>query len=133
MRDRRIVNALVDHLRQLHRDLTIVSGGCLGSADEFAEDAARTRGLHTTIFYPDHSAPKKFKAEPFFKRNREIAEESDVIYALVHATRTGGTENTIRHALDLKKPVYLVDGNGNVYLSNDGDFPKCDPVARLLG
>jgi hypothetical protein len=133
MRDRRIVNALVDHLLSLHGKIEIVSGGCLKSADEFAEDAARTRGIHTTIFYPDLSSIAKFKAEPYFKRNYDIALESDVLYALVHRGRTGGTENTIKHALTLKKPVHLIDDHGNVYLSSDGDFPECDPVVRLLG
>lgn len=42
------------------------------------------------------------------------AEDSDILYALVADDRIGGTEDTVKKALKLGKPVYLVLIDGEV-------------------
>lgn len=130
MKDRYQVFGLVEKLHQESGDLVLVSGGCRKGADSFAEEAAKAYVVPMVICLPVFSEGAQFNAEPYFKRNRKIAENSDVIYAWVSADRTGGTENTIGHALNLKKTVYLVLDDGKVYLFKDG-LLSCDPVMHL--
>jgi predicted Rossmann fold nucleotide-binding protein DprA/Smf involved in DNA uptake len=131
MRERRQVLTLVERLLIEFPDLTLVSGGCRQGADAFADEAHRVFDVPMVTYLPDFSGSHRFAAEPFFVRNRRIAQDSDRIYAWVAADRTGGTENTVTHALELGRPVFLVDGGGNVYLSTDGEFPRCEPITRL--
>lgn len=132
--DREIVLHLVKRLAGSVYDITIVSGGCPKSADEFAEEAAKIYGVPTLIFPIDKegiTARWQF-TQRAHARNRKVAEASDILFCLVHESRTGGTENTIKHALELKKEVYLVNEKGEIYLSTDGSYPKCAPWADLL-
>jgi predicted Rossmann fold nucleotide-binding protein DprA/Smf involved in DNA uptake len=135
--DIKIVNRLVEWIvnkHDWHDRPVIVSGGCHTGADAFAEAAARAWSLNTRIYHIDkEGASNRWEfTTRAYERNRKIAETSSAIFALVSEDRTGGTENTIKHALELKKPVYLVTTNGDVYLSPDGKMPTCDPEVRLL-
>ena len=132
--DRKIVHRLVEWLVHNHQKIIIVSGGCPVGADAFAEEAAKLYDQPTHIFHIDKtgvSTKWQFTTKAY-ERNAEIAKNSDRLYALISDDRTGGTENTIKHALELGKPVYLVTSNGEVYLSKDGQNSICAPEVRLL-
>lgn len=132
MKDRYQVFDLVEKLLSQAGDLVLVSGGCRKGADAFAEEAAKAYVVPMAIHIPNLSEVARFQAEPYFKRNRKIAEDSDVIYAWVSEDRTGGTENTIGHALNLKKTVFVVLPDGGVYLLQNG-LLSCEPVMLLQG
>jgi len=136
--DRKMVLRLVEWLKDRYSGrsrLVIVSGGCPTGADEFAMFAAELFGVETDIYPIDDTGVKnKWDfTQKAFARNRMVAEKSDSLFCFVHSSRTGGTENTIQHALELKKKVFLVSETGEVYLSLDGNFTKCESVANLLG
>lgn len=84
----------------------IVSGGCPTGGDSFAESLAKTRGLTITIHYPDWNGLKKAAG---FARNSKIAEDCDVLIAVVAKDRTGGTEDTVKKVKKLGKRVVLVE------------------------
>lgn len=109
-------NLLLDYIQELLINpsilLHIVSGGCSTGADRFAEEIAKEVGLSITIHYPN-----KFKMEDnskweytklLFARNETIAIDCDVLVALPASDRTGGTENTIKHAEKLNKKIVLL-------------------------
>lgn len=82
----------------------LVSGGCPQGADAMAEFIAKSRGLTIIIHYPDWV--KNGKAAGFI-RNTSIAQDCDVLIAVVASDRTGGTEDTIKKAEKLGKPVII--------------------------
>jgi predicted Rossmann fold nucleotide-binding protein DprA/Smf involved in DNA uptake len=137
LRDIRICNAIVDRVISQHpgEDLTFCSGGAEGP-DTFGAQAASSRNISMIrLFLIPRDPPITSKWEftqRAFARNRLIVEASEEVYCLVHPSRTGGTENTIQHALDLQKKVFLVTETGEVYLSPDGKIPTCAPVVHLL-
>jgi hypothetical protein len=123
----------------------VVSGGAKQGADTFAKEFALEVMTPPLAFieFPidrgglpwdtDRSLAYRMFTERAHARNRQIAERArDGVYCLVAEDRKGGTENTIKHALELKTPVFLVNNSGDVFLSRDGEFPTCAPVARLL-
>ncbi len=138
LHDRKIVFRLIEWIvngRDWHDRPVIISGGCPQGADAFAEEAARVWGLQTVIYPIDKkgvSSRWEF-TQRAYQRNRKVAEESSALYCLVHPDRMGGTENTISHMRDLKKPIYLVKEDGSVYLSKDGTETSCELVVHLLG
>lgn len=134
LRDIKIVNRLVEWLLEKHETVVIVSGGCPQGADAFAERAAELWGTPKRIYHIDkEGANTRWEfTNRAYSRNKKIAETSTAVFALVSEDRTGGTENTIKHALDLKRPVFLITTSGDVYLSPDGKMPTCDPEVRLL-
>jgi len=84
----------------------LVSGGCSRGGDAFAESIARDKGLTITIHYPDWNGPVGKAAG--FVRNTKIAEDCDILIALVAEDRTGGTEDTVKKATKLGKKILLV-------------------------
>jgi predicted Rossmann fold nucleotide-binding protein DprA/Smf involved in DNA uptake len=97
---------------------TLVSGGCPKGGDRFAEVFAKEYGIPIKIRYPDRSQldPEKMKRNPKwayaeinFARNTLIAQDSDVLIAVVADDRKGGTEDTVKKAIALGKPVVLVE------------------------
>jgi hypothetical protein len=82
----------------------LVSGGCPTGGDKFAEMIAKTLGLTITIHYPNWDSGKNAG----FVRNTKIADDCDVLIAVVAKDRTGGTEDTIRKVQLRNKPVILV-------------------------
>jgi hypothetical protein len=133
MAERRFVQNLITQLQEQDPLIHLVSGGCRKGADAFTEECGKAWGIPITIHIPNLSEGSRFIAEPYFKRNLLIARDSKDLYAFVSSDRTGGTENTIEHRIKFNLPVFLVDDNGNVYLSYDGKFPTCEPVRRLQG
>jgi len=112
--DRQIVRRIIEKSVEKYGDVTVVSGACPKGADLFAAQAAREMGIKLFEF----PVPKGMRGDMSafvmgaFARNRTIVENSDVVFALVHPDRTGGTENTVGHALGLGAPVFLVDEEG---------------------
>ena len=90
---------------EYHLGDRIVSGGCPRGGDRFAEAIAKSRGLTITIHYPDWNGPAGKGAG--FVRNSRIAEDCDVLIAVVAADRKGGTEDTVRKATKLAKRIVL--------------------------
>lgn len=95
--------------------LEIISGGCAQGADNFAEEAAKYFGVSMTIHYPQKlPQPKSYaeSVERYYARNRKIAGQSDVLFALVASGRDGGTEYTLAQAKarNIDTYVLLLDG-----------------------
>lgn len=118
--DREIVFSLIEKIVENNptTSIKIISGGCPTGADNFAAEAARHFKLDLIEhLIPSHKYLTKFAfREAAFSRNRKIADDCDVCFALVSDDRTGGTENTIGHALALKKQVFIVSRLGGLYL-----------------
>jgi hypothetical protein len=108
----RIVDGLLCAFRG-KRPVVVVSGGAAGP-DSFAEEAADVLGAGKLIHRIEPVVP--FDLAEFtrraFERNGWIVRDSDVVFALVHESRTGGTENTISHAEKAGRTTYLVHGDG---------------------
>lgn len=87
----------------------VVSGGARGP-DTWAVEAAKSRGMKTKVFRPFFTDRNdRFKViEAYYRRNRQIAEYSDIIVAFVAPDRKGGTEYTIKHAKKKGKQVYTL-------------------------
>ena len=104
--DKKSIEKLVASLPE---GTTIVSGGCKG-VDTWAVKAGRERGFPIMEFLPykpPDDSPRWEFTKAYYNRNRKIVEASDIIYAFVAEDRTGGTENTIKHAQELGVPVEL--------------------------
>lgn len=82
----------------------VVSGGCPKGGDRFAEIIAKSKGLTITIHFPDWSKGRGAG----FSRNTNIAQDADVLIAVVAEDRTGGTEDTVKKVKRLGKPVIYV-------------------------
>lgn len=117
--DRRTVYSIVAHLNDDPlQPIVIVSGGAAGP-DTFAEEAARVYGNEFVPIRvprkPDIQGRWEFTRRAFH-RNGKVAVVSDMLYALVSSDRTGGTENTIGHALALGRLVITVNASGEQYI-----------------
>lgn len=116
-RDHDIVRDIIRTAVEKHGNdgVIVVSGGCPTGADEFARISSEVLDTWYVEFRP--------KVEPYcqrweftvaaFARNRTIAENCDVLFALVASDRKGGTENTISHAKKCGVTYYVVDSKGN--------------------
>lgn len=88
----------------------IVSGHCPRGGDKFAEVFAKELNLteengKLVLYRPDWEEHGRAAG---FVRNTFIAEDSDIIIAVVAQDRTGGTEDTIKKAIKLNKKIILV-------------------------
>ena len=103
-------SAVEDLVNMLPIECTIISGGCRG-VDTWAVDTAKSRGIDVVEYLPnlpeDGSPPWEF-TKAYHARNRQIAENVDVLYAFVTEDRRGGTENTIRQAMKLNVRVEII-------------------------
>lgn len=74
------------------------------SADGFAQRYAKEKGLRILIVYPDFA---QFGKPATFIRNKDIAEESDVVLCFYRKGhfQEGGTANTAKWARDLGKEL----------------------------
>lgn len=97
-------------------DACIVSGGCPEGADKFAEEIAEQFGMTKKngrlIIHkpnkPPKGSPYYMFVKAFHARNTLIAEDADILIAVVAENRKGGTENTIETAEKLEKEVRLI-------------------------
>lgn len=105
--------------------LEIVSGGCPFGADAFAERAADYFGISILVHYPVKLPKVKTKyeaTERYFERNRKIARDCDILFAVIAADRTGGTENTIKYAKEFNKKIVLVFPDGSRHIINEPEI-----------
>jgi predicted Rossmann fold nucleotide-binding protein DprA/Smf involved in DNA uptake len=84
---------------------TIVSGGCPKGGDRFAEIIAKMYDIPIKIHKAEWS---KYGRGAGMVRNTYIAQDADVILAVVALDRKGGTEDTIKKALKLGKKVICI-------------------------
>jgi hypothetical protein len=91
----------------------IVSGGCPEGADKWAEAIAAQYDLteengklivHRPESVPRGSSYYKY-VQAFHNRNTLIAEECDVLIAVVARDRTGGTEDTVKKATNFGRKL----------------------------
>jgi predicted Rossmann fold nucleotide-binding protein DprA/Smf involved in DNA uptake len=103
--DKEAIEAFVDSLPQTD---TIISGHCRGP-DLWAETRAKERGMQTIIFKPDlsNTTNRIMMINAYYARNKQIAEECEVLVAFPAPDRKGGTENTIKFAEMLNKRIIL--------------------------
>ena len=103
-------------------DIEIVSGGQKDGADGYAKKYALEFGLKYVEFPPSHYSwnmhcklpatqyNRPYYVSNYFKRNKQIAEYSDIIVAFVQpGTESNGTKNTIQYAEKMKKLVKILD------------------------
>lgn len=84
----------------------IISGGCPKGGDYFAEIISREMKIPITIHKAEWNT---YGRTAGFRRNTDIANDSDILIAVVSKDRTGGTEDTIKKYLKLgKKDLMLV-------------------------
>ncbi len=91
--------------------IQLVSGGCRDGADSFAEDIHKELALPLPIIihHPDKTKlrpnlPTRIAwAEINYARNTLIAEDSDILMAMVAPDRKGGTEDTIKKFRRIKR------------------------------
>lgn len=91
---------------RLEPDDRLVSGGCSTGADAWAEMYAQQEQVTITIHYAKWKGPAGKAAG--FVRNSFIAEDCDILIAVVAEDRTGGTEDTIKKAKRLGKQIILL-------------------------
>ena len=77
----------------------IVSGGCPQGGDRFAEKIAKDMQVPITIHY---AAWNRLGKKAGYTRNVDIANDADILIAVVASDRTGGTEHTIEEFMKLK-------------------------------
>lgn len=96
----------------------IVSGGCEEGGDRFAEIIAEQYGIAPMIHYPNEDDldqgllarnRRAAYAKIDYARNTLIAQDCDILIAVVAPDRTGGTEDTINKARRLHKKIILVN------------------------
>lgn len=87
----------------------LCSGGCPKGADAFAERIAKLKGFSIVIHYPKwRDEDGSFRKWAGFERNQTIVDSSDILIALPHPDRTGGTEDTIKKANKKHIQVILI-------------------------
>lgn len=98
-----------DYVRSLDADDVIVSGGCKGP-DLWAEEAAKANGLAVDVHLPNLAGVRNRgeASRRYYERNQKVVDAADLVVALVAADRKGGTEDTIRRAVQAGKPVIIL-------------------------
>jgi len=109
--------ALLEEFKKIYENGDkICSGGCKQGGDRFAEEIAKTLGLTEEngglIIHRPRKVPKGspywVHVEAFHDRNSLIAEECDILLAVVADDRKGGADNTVTKAKKFKREVILV-------------------------
>jgi len=102
-------------------DVEIVSGGQRTGADGYAKKFALELDMNYVEFPPAHyhwnmhcklpatKYNKPYYVTNYFKRNKQIAEYSDIIVAFIpEGVESRGTMNTIEHAKKQKKLIQII-------------------------
>lgn len=110
---RSVLMTLLSKAEERGIPVRLVSGGCSRGGDRFAEILAIDLKIPIIIHYPDKSKlPKSYTKKHYrdicFERNTLIANDSDILIALVSDERVGGTEDTIKKFLNFKSERKLV-------------------------
>ena len=121
--DRRKVKDLIFNIKEKYGDeVEIVSGGQPKGADGLAKKYALEFDLKYVEFPPSHynhnmhcklpatQYNKPYYVSNFFKRNKQIAEYSNIIVAFIpDGVESRGTMDTVGHAEKLKKLVKIIN------------------------
>jgi len=116
------VKDLIFELKQKpDTDVEIVSGGQRDGADGYAKKFALELDMKYVEFPPSHynwnmhcklpatKYNKPYYVTNYFKRNKQIAEYSDIIVAFIpEGVESRGTMNTIEHAKKQKKLIQII-------------------------
>ncbi len=94
---------VVEFVKNLPPNVTVVSGHCANSPDVWAEKVAKERGLPTLIFPADWGEHGKAAG---FIRNKLIVEAADIIVAFWDE-ESRGTKHTMDLAKAAGKPVQV--------------------------
>jgi predicted Rossmann fold nucleotide-binding protein DprA/Smf involved in DNA uptake len=87
--------------------IVIISGGAKG-VDTIAQDLAHTEGYDFILFKPYHMIDPSTKYSPkfFFARNKQIADNADVVVILWDG-KSNGTKHIIEYCKKRKKTYML--------------------------
>lgn len=116
--DRESVERLVRSLK--HSDV-VISGGATGPdtwAIEAADKVPLSHVEHLPRIRPGMSRGEMVEA--YYARNLEIVLDCEVLYAFVARDRTGGTENTIKHAIREGMDIHIMVETEEVDETSDG-------------
>lgn len=114
-----VLHRLIQHYGE--EQIKVVSGGARG-ADTLGKEAALQLGLSYLEYNPAHTKWNKYSDKPkewyekpynvgnFFERNTFIAKDSDVVFGFIpEGHQSNGTEDTLRKAVKMNKPTYVVN------------------------
>ena len=121
--DKKKIKDLIFEIKEKYGDeVEIVSGGQKDGADGFAKKFALELGMKYVEFPPAHYSwnmhcklpatkyNKPYYVTNYFKRNKQIAENSDIVVAFIpNGIESKGTMNTIEYAKKFKKLVKILD------------------------
>ena len=117
------IKDLIFEIKEKYGDeVEIVSGGQKDGADGYAKKFTLEFDMKYVEFPPAHYSwnmhcklpateyNKQYYVTNYFKRNKQIAEYSDIIVAFIQkGVKSRGTMNTIHYAEKLKKLVQILD------------------------
>ena len=102
-------------------ELTIVSGGCVDGADKYAKKYALELGAQYREYPPFHEVYNLYCALPeacygkpynmkyFFVRNKQIAQNSDVVVGFIpEGDDAKGTISTLKYAKKFNKKTMII-------------------------
>ena len=121
--DKKKVKDLIFEIKEKYGDeVEIVSGGQPKGADGLAKKYALEFNLKYVEFPPSHYSHnmhcklpatqynKPYYVSNFFKRNKQIAEYSNIIVAFIpDGVESRGTMDTVGHAEKLKKLIKIIN------------------------
>ena len=121
--DKKKVKDLIFNIKEKYGDeVEIVSGGQPKGADGLAKKFALEFDMKYVEFPPSHYSHnmhcklpateynKPYYVSNFFKRNKQIAEYSNIIVAFIpDGDESRGTMDTVRHAEKLKKLIKIIN------------------------
>ena len=121
--DKRKVKDLIFNIKEKYGDeVEIVSGGQPKGADGLAKKFALEFDMKYVEFPPSHYSHnmhcklpateynKPYYVSNFFKRNKQIAEYSNIIVAFIpDGVESRGTMDTVGHAEKLKKLIKIIN------------------------
>ena len=119
---KKIKDLLFEIKEKYDNEVEIVSGGQKDGADGYAKKFTLEFGMKYVEFPPTHYSwnmhcklpatkyNKPYYVTNYFKRNKQIAEYSDIIVAFIQkGVESRGTMNTIHHAEKQKKLIKIVN------------------------
>ena len=121
--DKKKVKDLIFNIKEKYSDeVEIVSGGQPKGADGLAKKYALEFDMKYVEFPPSHYSHnmhcilpvgeynKPYYVSNFFKRNKQIAEYSNIIVAFIpEGVESRGTMDTVGHAEKLKKLIKIIN------------------------
>ena len=121
--DKKKVKDLLFEIKEKYgNEVEIVSGGQKDGADGYAKKFALEFGMKYVEFPPVHYSwnmhcklpatkyNKPYYVTNYFKRNKQIAEYSDIVVAFIpDGIESRGTMNTVKYATEMKKLIKILN------------------------